>query len=383
MNIRPCPGLVDRHSAGGLLSGVSAAARTPSVSPQIRCTYCLQTKPSERFQEQGDHVVPAVLGGKWVDPNVCDQCNRRANKSADELIAKDSLVRFLRDAYRIPNRYGKAPSPCRFFVRVPEGGGVTVTLCDDGPVLEPGMPAMVMKKLGVDDPGDQAGLQGVVARQLGLDGLADVESVRLAQAAQEFAARPTPPTAWSRFMAKIGLACGREAFGDEWLDTRQASILSRDLLGEDAPRFSQRSHYPPVERVWPFEPPKHRMWIEPYEDTAVLMIVLFGQVRGAVPVGVIPGPTAEPSAWSLDPLAGLVDRSTHPAVKVGTAAARLTQEGHDVVSVEVGGKEPFLYIADGPNGPADLPIPTIRADSPAHGFELFQRALRDQEARET
>jgi hypothetical protein len=255
---------------------------------------------------------------------------------------------------------------------------VKVTLSEPVPVFEPGMPAVVMRKLGIDGPEDQAGLKTVVARQLGLDSLADMESIRLARAAQEFAATPTPRAAWSRFMAKIGLACGREAYGEEWLDTRQASILSHDLLGQDSPRFSQRSHYPPVERVWPFEPPKHRMWIEPYEDTAVLMIVLFGQVQGAVPVADVPGPEAEPSAWSLDPLAGRVERSTYPAVKVGTAAARLTQEGHDVVTVDVGGKEPFLYIADGPDGPADLPIPTIRADSPAHGFELFQRALRDQ-----
>jgi hypothetical protein len=238
-----------------------------------------------------------------------------------------------------------------------------------------------MNELGLDGPEDQAGLKAVVAQQLGLDGLADMESIRLARAAQEFAARPTPPTAWSRFMAKIGLACGREAYGDEWLDSRQASILSRDLLGQDPPRFSQRSHYPPVERVWPFEPPKHRVWIQPYEDTAILMIVLFGQVQGAVPVGDIPGPQAEPSAWSLDPLAGEVHRSTYPAVKVGTAMARLTQEGHDVLTVDVGEAEPLLYIADGPEGPANLPIPTIRADSPAHGLELFQRALRDQEAK--
>jgi len=240
---------------------------------------------------------------------------------------------------------------------------------------------MAMKELELDSPEDQAGLGAVVAQQLGLDGLADVESIRLARAAQEFAAKPTPSTAWSRFMAKIGLACGREAYGDDWLAGRQASILSRDLLGQDPPRFSQRTHYPPVEPVWPFEPPKHRAWIQPYEDTAVLMIVLFGQVQGAVPVGDIPGPRPEPSAWSLDPLTGEVHRSTYPAVKVGTAMARLTKEGHNVLTMDVGEEEPLLYIADGPDGPADLPIPTMRADSPAHGWELYQRARQDQEAK--
>ncbi len=41
----------------------------------------------------------------------------------------------------------------------------------------------------------------------------------------------------------------------------------------------------------------------------------------------------------------------------------------------------LLYVADGPDGPANLPIPTKRADSPTHGLELYQQALRDQEAK--
>lgn len=101
-------------------------------------------------------------------------------------------------------------------------------------------------------------------------------------------------------MAKLALACGRDAYGDGWLDSRQAAILSDDLLGDGEPQFSQRTHYPPVDRVWPYEPPKHRMWIEPAEDTAVLMVVLFGQVIGAVPLNDLPA-EAERSAWSLDP----------------------------------------------------------------------------------
>jgi hypothetical protein len=344
-----------------------------------RCTYCLRLKEREQFLAQGDHVIPAVLGGSWVDASVCDQCNRRANRSADELIARDSLVRYLRDAYRIRNRRDALPPPCRFFIRVPQGGGVTVTLSDSGPSFQAGMPAVVMRRLGITSKNDQVALKRVVAEQLSLDNDADLESIRLAQAAQEFAARPTSPTAWSRFMAKVGLACGREAYGDTWLDGRQAQILSGDLLGRGAPQFAQRSHYPPVEVVWPFEPPKHRIWIEPHEDTAVLMIVLFGQLLGAVPVSDIPGPTAEPSAWSVDPLEGSVERSNYPAVKYGTAAARLTQEGHNVVTVLRGSEEPFFYIEDGPDGPADVPIPTMRAESPTEGFKLFQRVLREQE----
>jgi hypothetical protein len=132
--------------------------------------------------------------------------------------------------------------------------------------------------------------------------------------------------------------------------------------------------------VWPFEPPAHRIWIEPYEDTAVLGIVLFGQVQGAVPVGDLPGPSAEPSAWSLDPVTGEVARSSFPAIRFGTAAARLTNEGHDVVLIDAGKGEPYFFVADGPDGPAEMPIPTMRADSPEHGLELFEaarKAIRD------
>jgi hypothetical protein len=210
------------------------------VSSTTVCTYCLEAKAAARFQEQGDHVVPAVLGGQWVDPRVCDSCNRKANRVADELIAKDPLVHFLRDAYRVRDRYGKVPPPCRFFLSLPDGGGVNVTLAEASPTFEAGMPAVAMRKLGISDAQDQEALARIVRRRLGLDGDSDLESIRLARAAQEFGARPTPPTAWSRFMAKIGLACGREAYGEQWLESRQAKTLSRDLLGKEAPRFSQR-----------------------------------------------------------------------------------------------------------------------------------------------
>lgn len=219
---------------------------------------------------------------------------------ADQLIANDPLVSFLRAAYRVPDRYGKTPAAGKFSVRVPQGGVVKVTLTDGGPRFEAGMSASVMKSLGIHDPSDQGALGRLVADALDFDA-ATLEPLRLAQAAQEFAAKPTPPLAWSRFMAKLGLSCGREAYGDSWLDSRQAAILSSDLLSSEPPRFSHRSYYPPVEPVWPYVPPKHQMWIEAHDGTAVLMVVLFGQVLGAVPVSDEPPPDGAYSAWSLDP----------------------------------------------------------------------------------
>jgi hypothetical protein len=110
------------------------------------------------------------------------------------------------------------------------------------------------------------------------------------------------------------------------------------------------------------------------------MVALFGQVLGAVPIHDLPGPTADPSAWSLDPLRGALHRSTYPAIKYGTAAAKLTEAGHNVVLVERGpDAEPFFFVADGPDGPADLPIATFRADSPAEGFDRFLKATEAAE----
>lgn len=317
-------------------------------------------------------MIPMSLGGKWIDSKVCDECNALANVAADQLIANDALVRFLRDAHRIRDRHG-LPPPCEFSVRIPQGGVVKVALDDEGATFEAGMSPVTMKSLGLADASDQPALARLVAGALGLDAEAVLQPIGLARAAQQYAAKATPPAAWSRFMAKLGLACARDAYGDSWLDSVQASILSADVLGAEEPRFGQRTHYPPVEPVWPYEPPKHQMWIEYREGTATLTIVLFGQVIGAVPVSSQAPPQGAFSAWTFDPQARSFRRSSYPAVWHGTAAARLTNAGYNVVSMlDPDPERSFLYIADGPDGPADVPIPTVRVDSPMHALQLVQ-----------
>jgi hypothetical protein len=340
----------------------------------IRCTYCRLTKPADAFAQQGDHVVPAVLGGVWVDPQACDACNARANQVADELIARDPLVAFLRCAYDIRGRYGAAPPPCRFSVDVPEGGVVHVTLHEHESSFELAMPPSVAESLGLQDASNER-LRRLVAELLHLDGEATFDSLVAAQAAQQHARNPTPPHAWSRFMAKLALACGRDAYGETWLDSRQAAILSEDLLGDGEPRYGQRTHYPPVQRIWPYEPPKHELWIERHEDIDMLTVVLFGQVIGALPVHDSHADT-DPSAWSLDPQARVLRRANHHGKLAGTAAARLTQAGHDVVTVMLP-EGPMIFVPDGADGPAELPFPTIRADSPSHALQLVLAARAD------
>lgn len=339
-----------------------------------RCTYCRETKSAESFKQQGDHIVPAANGGAWVDPDACDECNATCNRLADQMVSTDPLVRFLREAYRIPDRHGESPPPCKFSVRVPEGGVVHVTLAEAGPTFQAAMAPAVAQRLGLGDPPDQKALEKLVAIGLELDSDSPLEAMGLARAAQQFAAKPTPPDVWSRFMAKIGLACGRAAYGDGWLDAPQAARLSQDLLGEGQPHLRQRTHYPPVELVWPFQPPKHQLWIEPRDGVSVLMIALFGQVIGAVPINDKPPPAGAYSAWTLDPMARSVTQSSFPAVWLGTAAARMTAAGHNVVTV-LSGDHPFMFVEDGPDGPAEIPVPTTRAESPSHALQLVSERI--------
>jgi hypothetical protein len=340
-----------------------------------RCTYCRETTPAASFRQQGDHIIPAANGGAWVDPDACDECNATCNRLADQMVTNDPLVRFLREAYRIPDRrHGEPPPPCKFSVRVPEGGVVHVTLTEGGPTFQAAMAPAVAESLGLGDPPDQKALEKLAAKGLGLESDSPLDALGLARAAQQFAAKPTPPDVWSRFMAKIGLACGRAAYGDAWLDTPHAARLSQDLLGEGQPHLLQRTHYPPVELVWPFEPPKHQIWIEPRDGVSVLMIALFGQVIGAVPINDEPPPAGAYSAWTLDPLARSVTQSSFPAVWLGTAAARMTAAGHNVVMV-ASGEHPFVFVEDGPDGPAEIPVPTTRAESPTHALKLVTERI--------
>jgi hypothetical protein len=239
------------------------------VQRVLRCTYCREWMAIDEFTREGDHVIPASMGGEWIDHSVCGRCNTIANDAADALISQDFLVRFLRSFYEIPDRNGKIPCPP--MIPVPAGGGVIkVALGKDGPVFTAGLPSSAFEELALDNPNDVERLREIVDEALGPGHSPDEHELRsLARRGQPL---KTPQPAWSRFMAKLGLACGREAFGDDWLDSRQARILSTDLLSDRAPRFSQRWHYPPVEEAWPYEPPKHRLWIEPYEDTAMLKI---------------------------------------------------------------------------------------------------------------
>lgn len=337
------------------------------MSDSRLCTYCLKLKPASSFTHQGDHVIMYSLGGEYVDPNVCDMCEHRSNVVSDQLIATDRLVTFLRTAYRIRDRYGSPPA-CEFGIQVPGGeGAIKVSVTDAAAIFTPHMSEAARQRLKLGAEPTQEQLEAVVAGELGV---AVADPLALAQAARAASSRATPPDAWSRFMAKLGLAFGRYAYGADWLATPHAQTLSADLLGDGPPQLRQRAHHPPVQSVWPYRPPRHTAWIDMHNGVAVLMVVLFGQVLGAVPVANTKPPAGAYSAWSFDPVERTFHPSSYPAIWLGTAAARLTQEGSDVVSVAVGDRA-VMFVPDGPDGPAEIPIPTVRAESPGEALQLL------------
>jgi hypothetical protein len=350
------------------------AADSASASASRRCTYCLAFKPASAFTTI-EHVMPAALGGAWKTRKVCDDCQTRANEVADRLINGDPLVRFLRSSYQVGDRRGVVPPAPRYKVSVdsPDAqAGVLLTLESEGTSLQSAMSAATAALLGLKGETDdeEARLRDIVGddvRRL-LD-----DPRELARAIQT---ERTPPDAWSRFMAKLALACGRKAYGDVWLDSAHAQVLSADLRSDAPPRLSQqREHYPPVGETWPFLPPKHILWIDDFQDAAVLHVVLFGQVLGAVAINEAKA-SSEYSAWRFDPVAREFSHSSYPAIWLGTAAARASSTGRRSLTVLDG--QPFLYVEDGSDGPMDMPIPTIRADSPTDALSILARLGAEQ-----
>ena len=184
-------------------------------------------------------------------------------------------------------------------IAVPACGGVIkVALRKYGPVFTAGFPSSAVEDLALDDPKDVEPLREIVDKALGPGHSPDEHESPsgLARCGQPL---KTTASAWSRFTGKLGLACGREAYGDDWLDSRQARILSADLLPDRPPRFSQRWHYPPVEEAWPQERPSTDCGSSPTKTRRCCRSRCSRQILGAVRVNDLPA-HAYPSAWSSD-----------------------------------------------------------------------------------
>ncbi len=239
------------------------------------------------------------MGGTWIDRRVCEACNKHANRIGDELIAHDFLIRLLRSRHQGARPQQQHPQPPVIALPVNGAAVVKVALTPAGPKYQAGMPPSVIERLELDGPTDQERLSAIVEDALAPLRTPDSDEVR--EPARRGQPLATPPDVWSRFMATIGLACGRDVYGDEWLDAPRPRSSATTWLRGHPPRFAQRCFYPPVEPAWPVEPPKHRLWIHPSDETVILWIALFAEVIGAVPIGDLPALDAHHTAWTLDP----------------------------------------------------------------------------------
>jgi hypothetical protein len=315
--------------------------------------------------------MPAALGGEWKTSTVCDACQIRANQVADQLIIKDFLVVFLRAAYQIGDRDHRVPLAPRFAVPLNEGGVVKVTLEAEGTRLEGCTSPAVAALLDIE--GESARDQERLRELIGDDVRTKLhDPAELARARQ---VEQTPPLAWSRFMAKLALACGREAYGESWMDGPHARGLCADLLSDESPQLSeQREHFPPLGDTWPFLPPRHILWIDDVGDVAVLHVVLFGQLLGAVPINRA-GVASDYSAWRFDPTKRDFNHSSYPAIYHAMVAVLATQSGRNAVTL-LGGDTPFTFVEDGPHGPMDIPVSTLRAESPVDALRIVAKHQR-------
>jgi SEC-C motif len=348
--------------------GSSQPSAVPTAEGGVRrCWYCLNTKPVSQFTTV-EHPMLAALGGNWTTTDVCDACQVRANNVADRLVTNDFLTVFLRAAYKIGNRAHKVPPAPWFDVPLRAAGGVVqVSVKSEGATLTGKMSAETAALMGLSGVAeeDRDRLEQLVGRDV-RERLADPRELARARRAEK-----TPPEAWSRFMAKLGLACGGKAYGEDWLNSRHAQLLSADLLADGPPRLSQqREHHPPLGEAWPYVPPNHNLWIADFEDVAMLHVVLFGQLLGMVPINAA-GTNTEFSGWRFDPMERTVSHSSHEAMWGGTAAARVTQTGRNVMTVFGTDGQPYMFVEDGPEGPMDLPGPTYRAESSADALRVI------------
>jgi hypothetical protein len=108
---------------------------------------------------------------------------------------------------------------------------------------------------------------------------------------------------------------------------------------------------------------------------AFLHVVLFGQVLGGVALN-IAGASCEYTASRFDPARREFSHSSYPAMWLATAAALASKTGRRSGSV-LNAEQPFVFVEDGPEGPTEISVPAVRADSPVEALRIVSQHRRD------
>lgn len=280
------------------------------------CPYCDEKK---RCTEQSvEHPLPRAVGGHgFSSPDYDDPCNKRAGREVDRPFVEHEFMRALRHKYSIrdargnvppaPRLYGDGQDGSRGFLelgvgprvsRVPrrtrddETGTTLITEIDDGAdIAAKELPKMEQR-----------------ARALYGDGGFRIETSIEQIRDEGTLSIPTSlsMTLWPRFGAKLGLAFGREALGDDWLHSEDAARLRQLLWNEpDAPEAQPLPEHVEASDVFALvaPPPTHLIYVGDFDRGCGLIVQLFGTLRYAVPLsGSIT--LTEPVIWTFDPVAG-------------------------------------------------------------------------------
>lgn len=185
------------------------------------CTYCLETRHDSHRSEE--HVIGAALGGAWTVRDVCDDCQKWANKEIDEPFAQTTIMRSRRHRLKIPDRYGNVPDAPTQVVDLADGRKGRITFDGDGrgPELEI-FPSRVdlgdgKSKIQVSVDQEVAYLNKLRARfESANPGLTFAVSAR--EVAPHVPVEVTHPISWSltlwpRFAVKVALNAGRSFWG--------------------------------------------------------------------------------------------------------------------------------------------------------------------------
>jgi hypothetical protein len=287
------------------------------------CPYCGTRRPdNERSLE---HPMSQAIGGSgWATRAVCADCNAWTGREIDQPFAGDVLVQACRHRYRVVDKQGRVPPAPRLKGEtVPNGHPVLIELTADGPAITR-LPHRIdatddhERYVTEVDDGDRLLRVRVerLQKQLGPGYEVHGRVVDVGDADDEVSVvLSTSALLWPRMGAKLALAFGTEAFGQEWAQSVWADWLRGTLRGGDEPAPDARLRLRPLpdtldeaDPLRPLsDPPNHVVYLAGGER-AILMVHMFGIWRYGVPLGV-PAPLDAP-AWVFDSANGKAAQTT-------------------------------------------------------------------------
>jgi hypothetical protein len=311
------PGALDIFTRRGNLDVRTAAFSLPfrptvSRSPTFICPYCGEEK--NRAEDSLEHPMTRALGGHgFSSRDFCNVCNPRAGQEVDRPFVEHFSMVALRHKFGVRDGRGQVPLAPRLPGTTVDGRPIQLELGqesrtrllphktrdDEGGVTyvtEPGRGQEIMEKV-------KARLEAQLGPGYRVD--ASVEDTIIPD-------RGTVPVSiseriWPRFAAKLALAFGREALGDDWARADDAELI-RSVLWDapDAPSarplWKQSDGTDALARLAP--PPMHLVMVsEARESGCGIIVQLFGgMVYGCQLSEMLT--VVEPRVWTFDPVAG-------------------------------------------------------------------------------